>query len=179
MVEMLSLIAIVAILVGMLSATALRARQKAQRTRCAANVRQVGLAISQFVADNGEYPLAMNLEFWEGKYTAHNTTWLSAINPFLLGGTPITSARQNQGVLDCPSAKKPAEFLGKGEYSEFGYNWNGLGLSMDQRSFGLGGQFPGFVAAGRGLGDSGKRPLVLKYRCRVRLILLDSKVSIR
>ena len=63
LVEILSVIAIVAILVGMLSATVLRARQKAQRTRCAANVRQVGLAISQFVADNGEYPLAMNLEF--------------------------------------------------------------------------------------------------------------------
>ena len=146
LVELLSVIAIVAILAGMLSATVLRARQKAHKARCANNVRQVGLAISQFVADNGEYPLAMNLELWEGKYTAHNTTWLSAINPFLLGGTPITAAQQNQGVLDCPSARKPAEFSAKFGYSDFGYNWNGLGLSMDLRAFGLGGHFSGFGA---------------------------------
>ena len=56
LVELLVVIAIVAILIAILLPSINRARDQANRTVCISNLRQVGMAISMYVHDCGEFP---------------------------------------------------------------------------------------------------------------------------
>ncbi|MDB6040694.1 MAG: Prepilin-type N-terminal cleavage/methylation protein, partial [Verrucomicrobiales bacterium] len=50
LVELLTVVAIVALLIGLSLASFFGAKQKAQKIQCANNVRQLGLVIQQFLA---------------------------------------------------------------------------------------------------------------------------------
>lgn len=67
LIEMLIVIAIIGILAAILFPVFSRARQAAQRTTCASNMKQLGMAFLQYVQDNnGRYPGGGNYQQWAG-----------------------------------------------------------------------------------------------------------------
>ncbi len=59
LVELLVVVAIIAILVALLLPALVGAKSKAQRVQCVSNLRQIGLALHAYLADNHVYPPGM------------------------------------------------------------------------------------------------------------------------
>jgi prepilin-type N-terminal cleavage/methylation domain-containing protein len=64
LVELLVVIAIIGVLIGLLLPAIQAARESARRTQCISNLRQVGLALEQYIqvqGPNGKFPMAARL----------------------------------------------------------------------------------------------------------------------
>lgn len=142
-VELVSVMGGGVLLASLLSPNVLGARPQAQRIQCGNNLRQVGIALGQFVGDNGEYPLGINKDFSKGMYPAHSTSWRGALETMITKVAPTSNWNPNGGVWDCPNASKPTNHPANIAYSDFGYNWTGLGVAPDHNALGLGGHFSG------------------------------------
>ena len=84
LMELLVVIGIIAILAGLLMPAISKAKQKASRTKCMNNMRQLNLALGMYADDN------------EGQYPARKrkpNTWVKALKPFY----------KDEGVLRCPA----------------------------------------------------------------------------
>jgi prepilin-type N-terminal cleavage/methylation domain-containing protein/prepilin-type processing-associated H-X9-DG protein len=138
--ELLVVMAIIVVLAALVLPVLISARRRAQQTKCVNNLRQLGLAVQLFVADNRVYPLAANLNYRKGGDGEHQTAWMTAIEAVLVHGDPVhphSGGSMDRGVWACPSAPRPSgypEFL---RYSSYGYNW--YGLSRSGAGLGLGG----------------------------------------
>ncbi|MEO6035894.1 MAG: prepilin-type N-terminal cleavage/methylation domain-containing protein [Verrucomicrobiota bacterium] len=74
LVELLVVIAILAILAGLLLPVLAKAKQRAQRTACLSNLRQIGLAFNMYVSDNeNQFPDRRDLKVALGYHPW--TTW--------------------------------------------------------------------------------------------------------
>ena len=61
LIELLTVVAIISLLLA-ISSSALRAtREKAKSVQCSYNIRQLGLAIAVYEADNGTFPYGLNV----------------------------------------------------------------------------------------------------------------------
>ncbi len=117
LVELLVVIAIISILAAILFPVFARARENARKTSCLSNVKQMGLALTQYVQDyDGAYPM--------GSYSQGGVKlrWADAIQPY---------AKSRQLFL-CPSAPETMRaktwFDGTaGVYGGYGYNYQYLG----------------------------------------------------
>lgn len=91
LVEILVVIAIVALLAGLLFPVFSNARESGRIATCASNLKQIGTAIALYANDNRErYPLIVN-----DQNSLNGCTWVDAIYPY---------AKSTQ-VFSCPSAK--------------------------------------------------------------------------
>jgi prepilin-type N-terminal cleavage/methylation domain-containing protein/prepilin-type processing-associated H-X9-DG protein len=104
LIELLVVIAIIAILAAILFPVFASAREKARQTTCTSNLKQIGLAFTQYMQDYDEvYPIAQS-----GGFTGDNPQWDTEISSYL--GFAINQAIGSGGanfqkpplILQCP-----------------------------------------------------------------------------
>lgn len=147
LVELLVVIAIIAILAALLLPALNQARQKAKRTYCQSNLRQLGVALAMYGDEHGRYPPCSK--------SARLGTFVSLWNAALL---PLVG--NNAGVFNCPS--HPDFFRWTTDPSTLGYNFptNIQGI----RPFSYAINQNGAAAGGLGLGTSQIVPDVLSRK---------------
>ena len=138
LVELLVAIGIVGILAALLLTATTHASRKAQQVQCASNLRQIGIGLSQFVAENHVYPLFLNPEFRQGRYPEHTPTWYGAICQAGLPGGGTGWNVTDTGVWHCPGAPTKV-FTITDKYWNYGYNAFGISPRGSSDSLGLGG----------------------------------------
>lgn len=115
LIELLIVIAILALLAAILMPVFGRVRENGRRSACQSNLKQIGLAITQYIQDYDErFPLALygNLD--------NGTGWASGLQRYT----------RSYQVLQCPSDRFPPT-LSRDEtgYTDYWYNaalsWNG------------------------------------------------------
>ena len=121
LIELLTVIAIIAILASMIFPSFARAREMARRASCQSNMKQLFLGFAQYTQDYDErYPKAGNYQAWEnkghwvaGKNSTDASTALTDIAaPYnakanradIVGGALFTYVKSEQ-IYVCPSAK--------------------------------------------------------------------------
>lgn len=151
LVELLVVIAVIAILAALLLPALSRARSKADSLACRSNLHQIMLGMSMYVHQNGAYPLwtqwpTVLQPFVGAPYPDMNWHFPNGGGPTYLG--PRTSVwvcpsyNRLQGVIDAASA---GGWLGS--YTAYGYNihggsFGGDGVNLgDDLNLGLGGHF--------------------------------------
>ena len=135
LIELLVVIAIIAILASILLPALGQAREKAKSSQCVGNLRQLGLAIQQYVSDNDFFP-CLNCTAFKGEDKAGFASWKFCLAPYLsldLPGDKAQSAKNSalaEGIFKCP--KFAYEQLNKGYHpvdsnviygGGYGYNW--------------------------------------------------------
>ena len=145
LIELLALTAMIGILAALLLVAITHSKGPAQRIQCASNVRQLGLALQEFVADNHVYPLFANVDFHRGGYPEHYEIWVEALEHEKIASKPGKSFFET-GVWRCPSARRPSTFPTNAVYMSYGYNAYGLDMIGNPVSLGLGGHKMGKLA---------------------------------
>ena len=90
LVELLVVVGVITVLLAVLLPTLSKAREQARRVKCAANLRQLGVALVNYTQQFGVYP---------GSHTSHTGSMDAAIWPTRLRGF----FKGNQEVFYCPS----------------------------------------------------------------------------
>ena len=123
--ELLVVVAIIAVLAGLLLPALATARSKAQVAKCQGNLRQIDLGLLMYVNDNRRYP--PDFEFAGPPFrTDRFDDWLSLIQPY-------TRAGWTNPLMHCPADKTPntlpiieltGVISGRASYA---YNYDGTG----------------------------------------------------
>ncbi len=134
LVEILVVIAVVALLAAILFPAFYRAREAARRVSCASNLQQIGLALRQYSQDfNGYYPLAYAqvasnpdpLPDADGQVRRYS--WATQIFPYVHSADTFRCPSNPKNGLSAtaPDAKQPLDIP-----VSYVCNWNEAGLGV-------------------------------------------------
>ncbi len=133
LIELLAVIGISGILAALLLSVLSRAKAKGQRTQCGNNLRQLGIAMEEFVSEHHGYPFVGENSNPLNGFPKDN--WLDALGPYV-GGYRLNTNRkpwQSAGLFHCPAANPPAcpTFPEGIVYLDYGYNAFGISRLVD------------------------------------------------
>jgi len=133
LIELLVVIAIIAILASMLLPALSKARESGKATKCVGNLKQIGLMISNYAADNKDW-LPPSIYNWGSPY---NQNWYDMLNYLGYGQNQAgtwTSATSPKGVFVCPSGNYMSNKNWSGinyySYSSYGVNRQCMGACL-------------------------------------------------
>ena len=130
LLELLVVVAIIAILAAILFPVFSRARENARRSSCQSNLKQIGMTLLQYSQDYDEIIVGHYFKGFEGDDHPGAYRWMDAIYPYV----------KSQAVFDCPSDtsidkyvyRQPAQIHTTGSYGSYGINnayWGESGIS--------------------------------------------------
>jgi prepilin-type processing-associated H-X9-DG protein/prepilin-type N-terminal cleavage/methylation domain-containing protein len=122
LIELLVVIAIIGILAALLLTAISQAKGRALRIQCANNVRQLGIALQEFVSDHGVYPLVKGTNY---PYAEINDPqqWFDDLQFDYLSSGKRDDFYLQKGVWKCPTAMAPSPWV-----LTFSYGYNAYGL---------------------------------------------------
>lgn len=125
--ELLTVIAVISILAGLLLPAVSSAKKKAHAAYCRSNLRQIGVALTSYAYENETYPPYADF--------TSDRKWYTTLKPYLPNGW-------SNGVYVCPPYRGmtfDGGIIDGGLYSSAGsYGWNiGSSDALDQYHYGL------------------------------------------
>jgi prepilin-type N-terminal cleavage/methylation domain-containing protein/prepilin-type processing-associated H-X9-DG protein len=151
LIELLAVVAIVAVLAGLLLPALAKSREAARRGLCASNLRQLAIAAECYADDHASrYPpgaadIATNLRRWHGTRASASEAFAAKdgpLTPYLSGDGDNEGGGASAGVRRCPTgtAMRIAEDGGPGafERSAGGYGYNNAFVGTTRRRVGSG-----------------------------------------
>lgn len=129
LIELLVVIAIIAILASMLMPALNKAKQKAQAISCTSGIRQIGLALLQYVHDNNEY-FIFGVDAYDPSVQQWCGLWSEKDKAFLPEGGLLDYLGKSKMIRRCPSMPKITDTKSTWNNSGcggYGYNSSYLG----------------------------------------------------
>jgi prepilin-type N-terminal cleavage/methylation domain-containing protein/prepilin-type processing-associated H-X9-DG protein len=108
LVELLVVIAVIAVLAAILFPVFAQAREKARQTTCLSNLRQIGTAAQMYAQDYDERFPGTELGQGDGEYH-----WIEMLAPYT----------KNRDLFHCPSAAVKTGYLPNGVAAEYTYSY--------------------------------------------------------
>lgn len=141
LVELLSVIAVIAALATLSAGAGVVALRKARNAKCQSNLKQLGIALASYAGGRGHFPGWTNPEQVEDRTNAW--LWCHSLEREMTSSDEHIPSKfrgdLKGSVWDCPSTDNVRDTL----MVDYGYNVWGMTSSMDQKPLGLGGKIRG------------------------------------
>ncbi len=134
LIEILVVIAIIAILAAILFPVFSRARESARRASCASNLKQIGLAWIMYSQDYDERTTPVYVAVPQGPYLGHATLsyWPDLLHPYVKSGSgKVGESGSMRGVFTCPSTNSLFESENTDHWKAVRYAYNQSNINND------------------------------------------------